>query len=205
MTVAKRVQQVQGNTGYTEWITPDYILEAARQTFGGPPELDPASSDVAQSRVRAGRYYTRARDGLRRTWDADSIWLNPPYDRTIREFVGKLLDERPNYRQALVLTNSATETRWAQALAQQADAVCLLRGRVPFVRQNEDGELYQPRCRSLQGQVVWYLGANPFGFGAAFGRLGVVLVGVAATRLPWEPRDAVTTTPPPIDIALPPR
>lgn len=50
MTTAKRVQQVQSNTGHTEWITPPYILEAARSSYG-PIELDPASSDLAQTVV----------------------------------------------------------------------------------------------------------------------------------------------------------
>src|SRR5262245_6844094 len=65
------------NTGENEWYTPPAYLEAARLVLGGI-DLDPASSDVAQRRVRAGRYFTKKDDGLSRPWRG-RVWLNPPY------------------------------------------------------------------------------------------------------------------------------
>ena len=51
-------------TGDNEWFTPDAELIFVRKIFGGQIELDPASSEVAQKRVKAKRYYDIAQDGL---------------------------------------------------------------------------------------------------------------------------------------------
>lgn len=81
------------------WGTPQDIIEAARHVLGGAIDLDPASSEFFNSRVRARRFYSLEDDGLRKSWcdyfpyeDNDhefpvddverfSIFLNPPSGR----------------------------------------------------------------------------------------------------------------------------
>ena len=174
--IPQRVTQVQANSGHTEWVTPSYILDAARNTFGhGGIDLDPASSDLAQTKVRAARYYTKERNGLSYNWTGRNIWLNPPYTaKDMTAFIDHLALNRPFYGEACVITNSATETRWAQMLGRLSAAICLLDKRVAFLRPTEDGkELYTPKHGSLQGQMVWYIGDAPDQFGLAFEQLGV--------------------------------
>lgn len=93
------------------------------------------------------------------------------------EFVDKLIFEcfvAERVEEAIVLTNAATETRWAQLLGRWSSAICMLNGRVPFYRANEDGEIWKPTNGSLQGQMVWYLGIDPAPdmFGLGFAQLG---------------------------------
>jgi hypothetical protein len=57
------VARVARNTGRLEWYTPPEYVEAARLVLGGIA-LDPASCELAQQTVRAGRYYTAEQDGL---------------------------------------------------------------------------------------------------------------------------------------------
>ena len=177
--------QVANATGEQEWYTPPHILEAARRVMGGI-DLDPASSDIAQQNVRAKRYFTRDTDGLSREW-AGRVWLNPPYSaKLIDAFVGKLLASQ--VEQAITLTNNATETRWAQRLLAESDAVCLLSGRLRFLSgpygvpsgqlpgleaTNGTGSL-APGA-PLQGQMICGIRVNVELFVAEFGSLGKVV------------------------------
>lgn len=63
-----------------EWYTPQGVAMAASLVMDGI-ELDPASSEKANESIKAERFYTRADDGLKKSWKARSVWLNPPYGK----------------------------------------------------------------------------------------------------------------------------
>ena len=56
-------QLINQDSGEFEYYTPEFIIEAARRTMGGI-DLDPASSFVANERVRATRYFDHLDDSL---------------------------------------------------------------------------------------------------------------------------------------------
>lgn len=156
-----------------EWYTPAHVIEQARQVLGAI-DLDPASCAVAQQVVKAAQYYTKDDDGLVQTWQG-RVWLNPPYSTPlINLFVAKLLAEYATGRvtAALILTNNATDTTWAQKLLRHP--VCLLRGRVRFWQPDKLGN-----GGARQGQMLTYLGENPAAFYHSFTQLGRVLVPLA--------------------------
>lgn len=63
----------------SEWFTPPTYVALGRAALGGRIDLDPASCVVAQTIVRAGRFFTIEDDGLEQDWNfARTIWLNPP-------------------------------------------------------------------------------------------------------------------------------
>lgn len=66
-----------------EHYTPPGIIEAARAVLGGI-DLDPATSVVANTIVKAPRIFTAAEDGLAHSW-AGRIFLNPPGGKTQNE------------------------------------------------------------------------------------------------------------------------
>ncbi len=161
--------RVTYNSGENEWYTPADIIERARAALGGI-DLDPASSEIAQQTVQATRYYTKETNGLAQPW-AGRVWMNPPYDRSIGQFIDKLLSS-PVVSEALVLTNNATETEWFQKLAARSACLCLLSSRVAFL--DVDGTPGSP----TQGQVLFYVGGNREKFQTAFEGQGLFVGGL---------------------------
>ena len=168
--VMKKIEEVKKphvsfNSGNNEWYTPEYIITAARIAMGSI-DMDIASSDMAQQIVQAKEYYTAETNGLDKPLHGN-IWLNPPYSSDlVDKFISKMVDERDNYDQAVVLVNNATETEWFERLISIASAVCFPRSRVRF---------YMPEGKTgapLQGQAIIYIGTNVKAFDCAFASIG---------------------------------
>jgi len=148
--------------GGVEWYTPDRWVERARAAMGSI-DLDPASCQHAQRIVQAGEWFDIGRNGLARPWRGN-VFLNPPYTRgVIDKFVDKLLAERANYTQAIVLVDNRSDTAWFHRLCGIASAVAFPKTRIGFY--NDD-----PRARapSVWGSAFVYVGDRPGAFAAAF-------------------------------------
>jgi DNA N-6-adenine-methyltransferase (Dam) len=117
------------------WYSPEPIVEAFRVLFGGEIDLDPFSCDEAQKVVKARRHFTKQDDAFKQSWHCKNLFMNPPYDRAnIRPAVQKLIDEHRcgNVPEAGLLTSSNTGTRWWQAAAEAASAVCYPKGNLEY-------------------------------------------------------------------------
>ena len=160
---------VSFNSGNNEWYTPVNIIEAARVAMGSI-DVDPASNDIAQQTVKAETYYTAETNGLDKEW-VGNVWLNPPYaSDLIGKFIDKLVSEKKNYNQAVVLVNNATETEWFNKIVSISSMVCFPKSRVKFYMP--DGKTGAP----LQGQAVLYIGKNAESFYKAFKEIGWVAI-----------------------------
>jgi hypothetical protein len=156
---------VKNNSGNNEWYTPSRFIESARLVMGSI-ELDPASSDVANTVVKADVYYDSEIDGLSKEWYGN-VWLNPPYSKDlIVRFVDKLYEsDLTNY---VTLTNNATETKWGRKLLSYSDVVCFVNKRIKFV--DVDGNLGKS---PLQGQMICYKGVKGEAIITEFSKYGV--------------------------------
>jgi hypothetical protein len=147
--------------GDNEWFTPEKWIERARSAMGSI-DVDPASCEFAQRVVNATEWFDIKRDGLAHPWRGN-VWLNPPYSGGLMEpFIDKLVVERKNFAQAIVLVHSRTDAEWFHTLCSIADSIAFTKGRVNFY--NKDGEQPSPPY----GSVLVYIGDRPEEFAKEF-------------------------------------
>ena len=150
-------------SGNNEWYTPAEWIEMARSAMGSI-DVDPASNATAQHTVQAAEWYDQERDGLKHNWPGN-VWLNPPYARGLIDvFIDKLVAQFQSgtTKQAVVLVDNRTDTRWFHILCSAASAVAFTKGRVNFY--NETVESSSP----TNGSVFVYLGPCVQAFKQAF-------------------------------------
>lgn len=158
-----------------EYYTPKYIIDAARAVMGAI-DLDPATCELAQTIVRAERYYTKADNSLLEPWHG-RVWLNPPFSKP-GPFIAKAIEEYTdsNITEAIVLVNNGTETAWGQALLIRFP-VCFVganggRGsRIAFWNEDPD----QPQRGNRYSQMIFYMGETPEKFFDVFSQFGAIL------------------------------
>ena len=157
---------VSNNSGENEWYTPAEYIDAARDVMGGI-DLDPATSEIANKRVQASAWYSKADDGLQQNWSG-RVWLNPPYAQPlIRQFAEKMVESiSGDVTAAIVLVNNATETGWFYMMADKASAVCFPERRIRFL--DPEGNPGAP----LQGQAFLYFGDSSTEFCERFSEFG---------------------------------
>jgi ParB family chromosome partitioning protein len=156
-------------SGDIEWYTPKEYIKAIHSVMGGI-DLDPASTPEANEVVKATQFFTEKDNGLKQIWRG-RIFLNPPYATgLVEQFTGHLVNAMlaGAVKEACVLLNNATETRWFQHLLSGANAVCFPRGRVKFWHP------HKKTTSTLQGQAVIYFGPHQDRFVASFKPFGVV-------------------------------
>lgn len=151
-----------------EWYTPLDYISAARQVLGDI-DLDPASCQVANEKVKATEYYDVDDDGLTLPWNG-RIWLNPPYGDPL-PWVEKLTSSfrEGTVTAALLLVNTANSPQWSRLLWNGPYAVCLLSKRVRFWRPDR-----ADAKGTAQDQMIWYMGDDPEKFKAVFSMYGAI-------------------------------
>lgn len=167
MTSAQLINQT---SGAVEYYTPEPIIEAARRTMGAI-DLDPASSEEANKRVKAFRFYSARDNGLTREWRG-KIWLNHPFGRlTNRAWITKLLFETKEGRaiQWCCITYACTSEQWFVPLLEYPQ--CFLKPRTNYILP--DGST---KRGVTKGSVVTYFGPDIEAFRREFHTLGAVKV-----------------------------
>ena len=77
-----------GNSSVDQgWETPPELLEALRAVFGRF-DLDPCAPRKSRTAVRARTHYTAEDDGLSLPWHG-TVFVNPPYGRTLAAWIAK--------------------------------------------------------------------------------------------------------------------
>lgn len=157
------------NSGKYEWYTPPEFVELARTAMKGI-DLDPASSEDANTIVKAAVFYDEITNGLDKPW-VGNVWMNPPYAAgIIDDFCAKWVHEfkGKNIKQGVVLVNNSTDTQWFQNLAVHSSAIAFSK-RIKFL----DCETLEPSKTPLQGQVFLYFGKAPKRFCSVFEKIGI--------------------------------
>lgn len=186
-------QLINQDSGDYEYYTQAFILEAARKTMGSI-DLDPASSALANQRVKAKAYYSQ--EGLTGNWFGN-VWLNHPfaipeypcksnckkkickkrgYCRTDYkpgniDWINKLLKELNTGRinQVCMICYASTSEKWFRPLFDFTQ--CWLYPRTNYLTAND-----LLKSGVTKGSVVTYIGSNKQAFYDNFKGYGKVTV-----------------------------
>lgn len=156
------------DVGDGDYYTDRILIEAARGAMGGI-DLDPASCRLANSVVRADRFFSALQDGLTMPWGG-RIWLNPPFGQWgfwSEKFVAEYNSGRISQACILCPARASTAKNF-HAIPKRCDAVFMPNGRIPF---------WGPKAGSPdEGHFVFYFGDNLDHFKNAFCAYGVVFL-----------------------------
>lgn len=107
------------------WSTP-------QEFFDKYNELYKFDVDVCASKENAKctKFYTKEDDGLSKEW-AGKCWMNPPYGRTIKQWMKKAYESSLNGVTVVCLVPSRTDTAWWHDYAVKGQ-IEFIRGRLKF-------------------------------------------------------------------------
>jgi len=108
-----------------DWGTPQDLFDRLDNEFGF--QLDVCASDENH---KCSKYFTPADNGLAQDWSG-ICWMNPPYGRTIKEWMRKAYWASISGATVVCLVPARTDTAWWHDYAMLGE-VRFLRGRVKF-------------------------------------------------------------------------
>ena len=135
--MTKEDWQVIHSSKHDDWRTPGWLFDRLNKEFN-------FSLDAAASPHNAlCNNYLMKPAGLVSDWahnmagDLQTVFVNPPYGRHVGKWVEKAILEQAKGATVVMLMSACTDTIWWHNWAWQADQIRLMKGRVPFRR--EDG------------------------------------------------------------------
>lgn len=145
-----------------EHYTPKHVLDAVIGCIG-EIELDPCSNSKEEPNVPALKHFTLEDNALSLDWQAETLFMNPPYGRQIEAWVEKLVSshEAGLVARAIALVPARTDTQWFRRLRDYP--VCFVEGRLTFLG-NDDPAPFP--------SAIFYLGDAIDEFYYAFHQLG---------------------------------
>lgn len=119
----------------TEWETPQAFFDTLNEEFHFT--LDACASD---DNAKCLCYFTAHHDGLDRDWSNDTIWMNPPYDRTVGKWVAKVYREAQKGSTVVVLIQArSADTQMWHDYVMRASEWRLVKGRLQFLKDGKPG------------------------------------------------------------------
>lgn len=115
-----------------EWATPQDFFDELDRMFDF--QLDVAAN---AANAKCARFFTKKKNGLLQEW-ANRNWMNPPYGKTISEWVKKADQEAENGKLTVALLPARTDTAWFHDFCAKWHCV-FLRGRMKFERKMGGG------------------------------------------------------------------
>ena len=146
----KDTRKVMFSSKTTEWSTPQAFYDRLNQEFNFT--LDPCCTDET---AKCSTYYTEADDGLAQPWAGHSVFMNPPYGRSIKDWIRKAYEEsrKPN-TVVVALIPARTDTRYWHDYCMEASEIRFIKGRLKFGESNNSAPF-------PSAVVIFGSGSNP--------------------------------------------
>lgn len=113
-----------------DWATPQDFFDEINKDWG-QFDLDVCASS---SNAKCAKYFDKETDGLKQKWEG-KCWMNPPYGRTIKDWMKKAYESSLEGAMVVCLVPSRTDTAWWHDYAMKGDII-FLRGRLKFGSSN---------------------------------------------------------------------
>jgi phage N-6-adenine-methyltransferase len=108
------------------WATPQAFFDKYNALFGFETDVC-----ALPGNAKCQNYFTPEQDGLAQDWRG-VCWMNPPYGRTIKEWVRKAFESaRDNGATVVCLLPARTDTAWWHDYCAKGE-VHFVRGRLKF-------------------------------------------------------------------------
>jgi len=116
-----------------EWETPQDLFDELNKEFNFT--LDPCATNENHKCLK---YYTKEDDGLSKDWFEETVFVNPPYGRVLKDWVKKCYEESKKFNITIVMLIPArTDTKYQhEYIFKYAKAICFIKGRLKFSNQN---------------------------------------------------------------------
>ena len=91
-----------------DWTTPQAFFDKLNKGFDFT--LDPCAT---ATNAKCKKYFTEVQNGLSRSWKGHRAFVNPPYGRSIGEWIKKGYKESQQHNTVVVMLIPArTDTKW---------------------------------------------------------------------------------------------
>lgn len=110
------------------WATPQKFFDELDKEFHFT--LDPCATP---ENAKCTRFFTQSENGLIQNWGGEIVFCNPPYGRTISDWVRKSYEEsrKPNTKVVMLLP-ARTDTAYFHDYIYHKAEIRFLRGRLHF-------------------------------------------------------------------------
>ena len=125
----KNTKLVMFSSKTGKWATPQEFYNKLDWRFG-PFDLDPCA---CPDNAKCANFYTEAEDGLSKSWEGTTSFVNPPYGRGIDKWIKKAYEEsRKDKTKVVMLIPARTDTKYWHQYVMKADEVHFVKGRLKF-------------------------------------------------------------------------
>lgn len=112
-----------------EWATPQEFFDELNEEFNFT--LDPCATP---QNAKCKKFYTIKEDGLKQNWQGETVFCNPPYGRSIKDWVRKCYEEskKPNTIVVMLIPARTDTVYFHDYIYGLAKEIRFLRGRLKF-------------------------------------------------------------------------
>jgi site-specific DNA-methyltransferase (adenine-specific) len=153
----KQTQKVMFSSKTGEWATPQDFFDKLNWRFG-PFDLDPCATPF---NTKCANFYTPTENGLEKSWQGHTVFVNPPYGRGIDAWIKKGYEEAQDMdTKVVMLIPARTDTKYWHDYVMKAEMVFFIKGRLKFGDSSN--------CAPFPSAVVVF-SRRPEGWGCAPG------------------------------------
>jgi len=111
-----------------EWATPQEFYNKINKVYNFT--LDPCCTKES---AKCDTYFTQEDDGLSKSWEGHTVFMNPPYGREIKDWIAKAHKEAEQPGTTVVcLIPARTDTLYWHQHCMNAAEIILIKGRLSF-------------------------------------------------------------------------